>query len=79
MINSQTNNLIFDWQKNRNKQVMDYLSTLNSLCLVLDRDFKHTICEIHPTLDDSKGTKDMSNGTIRSLADGVSRLGEVKR
>lgn len=79
MINSQANIFIVDWQKNRQKQVVDYLSTLNSQCLALGVDFKHTICEIHPTLDDSEGTKDVSNDTIRSLADVVSRLREVKR
>ncbi|KAF3439975.1 hypothetical protein FNV43_RR18253 [Rhamnella rubrinervis] len=67
-----------DEKKNRLKQVFDYLSTLNSLCLVLDVNFKRTICEIHPSLDDSKGAKDTSNDTIESLADVVLRLTEIK-
>ncbi|KAM7524997.1 hypothetical protein LguiA_014899 [Lonicera macranthoides] len=35
------------------KQELDHLNTLNSLCAVLGMDFKQTIHEINPTLDDS--------------------------
>lgn len=58
--------------------MFDYLSTLNSLCLVLDVNFKHTIREIHPSLDDSKDAVDTSNDTIESLADVVLKLTEIK-
>ncbi|KAF5183781.1 hypothetical protein FRX31_026636 [Thalictrum thalictroides] len=50
------------------KQVLDHLSTLNSLCLVLGEDFKNTIKEVHPSLDESEGSKNISNETIHRLA-----------
>lgn len=58
--------------------MFDYLNTLNSLCLVLDVNFKHTIHEIHPSLDDSKDAVDTKNDTIESLADVVLKLTEIK-
>lgn len=58
--------------------VMDHLNILNSLCLVLGMDFKHTIHEIHPTLDDSEGEKDVTNNTVDSLANLIQRLRKVK-
>ncbi|PIA49952.1 hypothetical protein AQUCO_01300590v1 [Aquilegia coerulea] len=62
----------------RLKQVLDHLSTLNSLCLVLGEDFKHTIKEVHPSLDDSEGSKNISNETIDRLACAIQKLREVK-
>lgn len=54
------------------------MTTLNLLCLILGVDFKNTICEIHPTLNDSKAVKDINNNTINSLTGAVERLREVK-
>lgn len=51
---------------------------LNSLCLVLGMDFKHTIHGIHPTLNELEGAKDASNSTIEGLANSIQILGEVK-
>ncbi|KAA8520527.1 hypothetical protein F0562_014783 [Nyssa sinensis] len=65
-------------KSDRLKHVLDHLNTLNSLCVVLGMDFKVKISEIHPTLDDSKGTKDISSGTIERLSTAISSLQEVK-
>ncbi|OIS98799.1 PREDICTED: 65-kDa microtubule-associated protein 3-like [Nicotiana attenuata] len=62
----------------RLKQVLDHLSALNSLCLVLGMDFKHTVNEVHPSLGESEGTKNISNDTIQHLAAAIGRLREVK-
>ncbi|XP_060203445.1 65-kDa microtubule-associated protein 3 [Lycium barbarum] len=62
----------------RLKQVLDRLSTLNSQCLVLGMDFKHTVNEVHPSLGESEGTKSISNDTIQHLAAAIGRLREVK-
>ncbi|PRQ57651.1 putative microtubule-associated protein, MAP65/Ase1/PRC1 [Rosa chinensis] len=67
-----------DEKRNRLKLIMDHMSMLNSLCLVLGMDFKHTIHEIHPTLDDLNGEKDVTNSTIEGLANSVQILREVK-
>ncbi|PQQ06879.1 65-kDa microtubule-associated protein 4 [Prunus yedoensis var. nudiflora] len=67
-----------DEKRNRVNLVMDHLNILNSLCLVLGMDFKHTIHEIHPTLDDSEGEKDVTNNTVDSLANLIQRLRKVK-
>lgn len=67
-----------DEKRNRVNLVMDHLNILNSLCLVLGMDFKHTIHEIHPTLDDSEGEKDITNNTVDSLANLIQRLRKVK-
>ncbi|OVA07703.1 Microtubule-associated protein [Macleaya cordata] len=66
-------------KSDRLNQVLDHLSTLNSLCLVLGMDFKHTVSEVHPSLDDSEGAKNISNDTIDRLAAAIERLREVKR
>ncbi|EXC20900.1 hypothetical protein L484_012976 [Morus notabilis] len=62
----------------RLKQVQDHLCTLNSLCLVLGMDFKQTIGEVHPSLGDSEGSNNLSNGTIELLAAAIQRLRGVK-
>ncbi|GLU00488.1 hypothetical protein SLE2022_178540 [Rubroshorea leprosula] len=62
----------------RLNQVQDHLNNLKSLCLVLDIDFKETVCKIHPNLDDSKGTKDVSDGTIARLAAKIQSMRAVK-
>nr|GMD52040.1 65-kDa microtubule-associated protein 3-like [Ipomoea batatas] len=62
----------------RLKQVMDHLGTLNSLCLVLGIDFKHTVNEVHPSLGQSEGAKNISDDTIQALVVAIQRLREVK-
>ncbi|GLT51914.1 hypothetical protein SLA2020_252870 [Shorea laevis] len=63
---------------NRLNQVKDHLSNLKSLCLVLGIDYKDTVYKIHPSLDDSKGTKDVSDSTIVWLARKIQSMQEVK-
>ncbi|KAF7153693.1 hypothetical protein RHSIM_Rhsim01G0147600 [Rhododendron simsii] len=65
-------------KSDRLKQVQDHLNSLNSLCVVLGMDFEETIKEIHPSLDDSKGTKKLSTKTMEKLSTGIQRLREVK-
>ncbi|KAL5570031.1 hypothetical protein UlMin_026606 [Ulmus minor] len=65
-------------KSDRLKQVQDYLCTLNSLCLVLGMDFKQTISEVHPSLGDFEGSKNISNGMIELLVATIQRLREVK-
>lgn len=65
-------------QTERLKQVMDHLNTLNSLCLVLGIDFRQTVHDVHPSLDETEGSKNISNDTIESLASAIQRLREVK-
>ncbi|XP_041021660.1 65-kDa microtubule-associated protein 3-like isoform X3 [Juglans microcarpa x Juglans regia] len=65
-------------KSNRLKKVSDHLNTLNSLCSVLGMDLRHIAGEIHPSFNDSKGTKDVSNQTIENLAAAVQNLKEVK-
>ncbi|KAJ6794431.1 65-kDa microtubule-associated protein 3 [Iris pallida] len=49
-----------------------------SLCLVLGVDFKQTISEVHPSLVETEGSKNISNDTIERLASATRRLREVK-
>ncbi|KAI8572606.1 hypothetical protein RHMOL_Rhmol01G0212600 [Rhododendron molle] len=65
-------------KSDRLKQVLDHLNSLNSLCVVLGMDFEETIKEIHPSLDDSEGTKNLSMKTMEKLSTGIQRLQEVK-
>ncbi|KAK9293145.1 hypothetical protein L1049_021131 [Liquidambar formosana] len=65
-------------KSDRLKQVLDHLNTLNSLCLVLGMDFKHTASEVHPSLVDSEEEKNISNDTIEQLAAAIQKLREVK-
>ncbi|XP_042512137.1 65-kDa microtubule-associated protein 3-like [Macadamia integrifolia] len=62
----------------RLKQVLDHLNTLSSLCLVLGIDFKGTINEVQPGLDDSEGTKNLSDDTIERLAAAIQALRKIK-
>lgn len=57
---------------------MDHLNTLHSLCEVLGIDFKQTVHEVHPSLDEAEGSKNLSNTTIERLALAVDRLREIK-
>lgn len=65
-------------QSNRLKQIQDHISTLNSLCVVLGLDFKHTVSEVHFSLGNAEGSKDISNRTIEQLASLIQNLREVK-
>lgn len=65
-------------QSDRLKQVLDYMNTLNSLCLVLGMDFNQTCHEIHTGLAELEGTKNISNDAIGRLAAAIERLREVK-
>ncbi|CAL9087089.1 unnamed protein product [Musa textilis] len=62
----------------RLKQVMDHLSSLNALCSVLGVDFKETIREIHPSLEEAEVSKCVSIATIERLAMAIGRLREIK-
>ncbi|KAL4574866.1 hypothetical protein LXL04_021706 [Taraxacum kok-saghyz] len=64
-------------KSDRINQVLDHLSTLNSLCVVLGMDFNQTIHEIHPGLSET-GAKSISDDVIRRLAVAIERLREVK-
>ena len=70
--------MLFNIQSERVKQVLDHLSSLNSLCLVLGMDFKQTIHEVHPSLSETEESKSISNDTISRLATAIQRLREVK-
>ncbi|GMY09376.1 65-kDa microtubule-associated protein 3 [Fagus crenata] len=65
-------------KRNRSKQVLDHLNILKSLCLVLGMDFRHIAGGIHSTLNETEGTKDISNHTIEKLAAAIQSLREVK-
>lgn len=57
---------------------MEHLSTLHSLCEVLGIDFKQTLYEVHPSLGEADGSKNLSNSTIERLASAVNALREMK-
>ncbi|XP_073006701.1 65-kDa microtubule-associated protein 3-like [Typha latifolia] len=65
-------------KSDRLQQVMDHLNSLNSLCQVLGIDFKQTISEVHPSLDEAEGSRNISNDTIERLASAIERLREIK-
>ncbi|PIN15460.1 hypothetical protein CDL12_11895 [Handroanthus impetiginosus] len=62
----------------RLKQVLGQLNVLKALCMVLGMDFKLTIRDVHPTLDDSSGTKSISADTMENLSATICRLKDVK-
>ncbi|KAL7146470.1 hypothetical protein ABFS83_06G043000 [Erythranthe nasuta] len=62
----------------RLKQVVEHLNNLFSCCSVLGLDFKQTVDEIHPSLGESEGPKNISNDTIEQLGKAILRLREVK-
>ncbi|KAL0921045.1 hypothetical protein M5K25_008075 [Dendrobium thyrsiflorum] len=62
----------------RLKQVLEHLSTLNTLCLVLGIDFKQTVMEVHPSLDETEGSKIVSNEVIDRLASVIQSLRELQ-
>ncbi|CAO2183230.1 unnamed protein product [Urochloa humidicola] len=65
-------------KSDRLKQVMEHLNTLHSLCDVLGIDFKQTLYEVHPSLGEADGSKNLSNSTIERLASAVNGLREMK-
>ncbi|RWR87373.1 Microtubule-associated protein [Cinnamomum micranthum f. kanehirae] len=65
-------------KSDRLKQVLDHISTLNSLCIVLGMDFKHTVAEVHPSLYETEGSKSISDDTIERLAFAIQRFREIK-
>ncbi|KAH7537912.1 hypothetical protein FEM48_Zijuj03G0143200 [Ziziphus jujuba var. spinosa] len=65
-------------KSDRMKKVQDHLCTLNSICTVLGMDFNQTVKEVHPSLSDSEGSKNISNETIEKLAAAIQKLREVK-
>lgn len=62
----------------RLKQVMEYLNTLHSLCKVLGIDFKQTVSDVHPSLDEDEVPRNISNTTIERLALAIQGLREIK-
>ncbi|KAL3829580.1 hypothetical protein ACJIZ3_018382 [Penstemon smallii] len=62
----------------RLKKVFNQLSALKSLCMVLGLDYKLTIHDIHPTLDDSCDTKSISADTIERLSATIFRVKDEK-
>ncbi|XP_076889542.1 65-kDa microtubule-associated protein 3-like [Bidens hawaiensis] len=66
-------------KSDRIKKVLDHMNTLNSLCVVLGMDFNQTVHEINPRLEETEGTKSLSNDAIGSLAAAIHKLHEVKR
>lgn len=65
-------------QDDRLKQVLEHLNTLNALCTVLGVDFKRTVIEVHPSLDEAEGSKIVSNDVIERLASIIHKLRDVK-
>jgi len=58
--------------------VHDYLDNLWTLCSVLGIEFKDKVNKIHPTLEYTKGTKDVRDSTIAQLAAEVETMRELK-
>lgn len=65
-------------QNDQLKQIMDHLSTLNSLCSVLGADVKETLRSIDPSFYESEASKSVSNVTMEMLALTIGRLRETK-
>ncbi|KAL2552992.1 65-kDa microtubule-associated protein 3 [Forsythia ovata] len=65
-------------KSDRQKLVLSQLNSLKSLCIVVGMDYRLNIHEIHPTLDDSCGTKSISADTIERLSATINRLKDVK-
>ncbi|KAF8044289.1 hypothetical protein BT93_A2316 [Corymbia citriodora subsp. variegata] len=72
---------LYELQKEKTERlrlVQDHLFTVNALCLVLDLDFKQIVSEVHASLADPEGPKDISDITIEKLATAIHKLREVK-
>ncbi|CAN4125816.1 unnamed protein product [Withania somnifera] len=68
-----------DLSSDRLKLLVDHLTTINSLCVVFGIDYKHTIAEIDPTMDDSRVLKNISKHMILKLSAMINRLKELKK
>ncbi|XP_054788068.1 65-kDa microtubule-associated protein 3 isoform X2 [Prosopis cineraria] len=62
----------------RLKKVQDQLHTVKSLTSVLGLDFKQTLCDLHPSLGYSEGSKSVSDDTIQQLSASIQKLRDVK-
>lgn len=63
-------------------RVLEFVSTVHDLCAVLGMDFLTTVTEVHPSLNDSRGTtqsKSISDDTLSRLANTVLTLKEDKK
>ncbi|XP_038970697.1 65-kDa microtubule-associated protein 3-like isoform X2 [Phoenix dactylifera] len=71
--------LLQEEKADRLRKVMDHLHTLNSLCLVLGKDFKQMVSEVDPNLNETGGCKNTSDDTIERLTSAIQRLRDIKR
>lgn len=62
----------------RQKQLLELLNVVNTLCLVLGMDYKSTICGVHPSLDGTIERRSISADTIQGLSAVICRLKNVK-
>ncbi|PKU70020.1 65-kDa microtubule-associated protein 3 [Dendrobium catenatum] len=65
-------------KNDRLRKVLHHLNTLNSLCSVLDVDFKQTASEVHRSLVGPDESKNVYSDTIERLISTTQRLREVK-
>lgn len=65
-------------QDERQKQLLELLNVVNTLCLVLGMDYKSTICSVHPSLDGTIERRSISADTIQGLSAVIYRLKNVK-
>uniref|UniRef100_A0A1S3Y661 65-kDa microtubule-associated protein 3-like n=1 Tax=Nicotiana tabacum TaxID=4097 RepID=A0A1S3Y661_TOBAC len=63
----------------RLKLVLDHLTSINSLCVVLGIDYKQTIVDIDPTMDDFSVSKNISKDMIIKLSATINRLKDLKK
>lgn len=54
------------------------MNSLNSVCSVLGLDFMKIVSEVHPSLGENEGSKDISSDTIEQLEVSIQRLRELK-
>ncbi|PHT93576.1 hypothetical protein T459_01458 [Capsicum annuum] len=66
-------------KSDRLKLLVEHLTTINSLCVVLGVDYKQTIAEIDPNMDDSRVLKNISKDMIFKLSAMIKRLEELKK
>ncbi|XP_030473282.2 65-kDa microtubule-associated protein 3-like isoform X1 [Syzygium oleosum] len=72
---------LYELQKEKTERlrlVQDHVFTVNALCLVLDLDCKQIVSEVHASLTDPEGPKDISDSTIEKLATAIHKLREMK-
>ncbi|XP_047264499.1 65-kDa microtubule-associated protein 9-like [Capsicum annuum] len=71
--------LLSEMQSDRLKLLVEHLTAINSLCVVLGVDYKQTIAEIDPNMDDSRVLKNISKDMIFKLSAMIKRLEELKK